>query len=100
MLKTVVATYTNLKWRELSNTTTIKDNSIINGMDKSNLVTNLTLDSGEEVIYYIAVYIQEVNTDQVNTDKGEFAGTVTFETGDGSGTSTTLNDKIKEKRYT
>ena len=90
------STYTNLKWRELTNTTTIKNGSIINGMDKSNLVTGLTLDSGEEVVYYIAVYIQEVNTDQINNDKGQFQGTVTFETGDGSGTSTTLNDKIKE----
>ena len=54
------STYTNLKWRELTNTTTIKNGSIINGMDKSNLVTGLTLDSGEEVVYYIAVYIQEV----------------------------------------
>ena len=88
--------YTNLKWRELTNTTTIKNGSIINGMDKSNLVTGLTLDSGEEVVYYIAVYIQEVNTDQKDDDKGQFQGTVTFETGDGSGTSTTLNDKIKE----
>ena len=76
--------YTNLKWRELTNTTTVKDGSIVNGMSKSNLVTGLTLDSGEEVIYYIAVYIKEVDTNQVNTDKGQFGGTVTFETEDGS----------------
>ena len=89
------STYTNLKWRELTNTTTIKNGSIINGMDKSNLVTNLTLDSGEEAVYYIAVYIQEVNTDQKNNDKGEFQGTVTFETGDGASVSSpTAIDKI------
>ena len=76
--------YTNLKWRELTNTTTVKDGSIVNGMSKSNLITGLTLDSGEEVVYYIAVYIKEVDTNQVNTDKGEFGGTVTFETEDGS----------------
>ena len=89
------STYTNLKWRELTNTTTIKNGSIINGMDKSNLVTGLTLDSGEEVVYYIAVYIQEVNTDQINDDKGQFQGTVTFETGDGTSVSSpTATDKI------
>ena len=76
--------YTNLKWRELTNTTTVKEGSIVNGMSKSNLVTGLTLDSGEEVVYYIAVYIKEVDTNQVNTDKGQFGGTVTFETEDGS----------------
>ena len=64
-------------------------------MDKSNLVTGLTLDSGEEVVYYIAVYIQEVNTDQINNDKGQFQGTVTFETGDGTSVSSpTAIDKI------
>ena len=89
------STYTNLKWRELTNTTTIKNGSIINGMDKSNLVTGLTLDSGEEVVYYIAVYIQEVNTDQKNNDKGQFQGTVTFETGDGTSvSSTTATEKV------
>ena len=76
--------YTNLKWRELSNTTTVKDGSVINGMEKSTLIDNLTLDSGEEVVYYVAVYIQEIDGNQVNSDKGEFEGTVTFETGDGT----------------
>ena len=78
------STYTNLKWRELTNTTTVKDGSVINGMEKSTLIDNLTLDSGEEVVYYVAVYIQEIDGNQVNSDKGEFEGTVTFETGDGT----------------
>ena len=78
------STYTNLKWRELTNSTTVKDGSVINGMEKSTLIDNLTLDSGEEVVYYVAVYIQEIDGNQVNSDKGEFEGTVTFETGDGT----------------
>lgn len=72
--------YNNLKWRELSDETTVKTNSIINDMTVSNLVTNLTLKSKETKVYYIAVYIQENNKDQLNTDRGKFAGTVTFRT--------------------
>lgn len=71
--------YNNLKWRELTNTTTIKSGSVINGMSKSTLVTNLTMQSKEVKIWYIAVWISEINSDQVNTDKGLFGGTVTFE---------------------
>ena len=76
--------YTNLKWRELTNTTTIKTNSIINGMSKSNLVSDLTMESKETKIWYIAVWISETDYDQVNTDKGDFGGTVTFENANAS----------------
>ena len=70
--------YNNLKWRELTNPTTIKTNSIINGMDKAVLVSDLTIESKEEKVWYIAVWISETITDQRETDKGFFAGTVTF----------------------
>ena len=84
--------YTNLKWRELDNPTTVKVGSTINGMEKSTLVNELTLESGDSVVYYIAVYIKNLDVDQLNSDKGEFEGVVTFETGSGN----TLNSKIRE----
>ena len=84
--------YTNLKWRELTNPTTVKVGSTINGMEKSTLVNELTLESGDSVVYYIAVYIKNLDVDQLNSDKGEFEGIVTFETGSGN----TLNSKIRE----
>lgn len=72
--------YNNLKWRELSDTTTVKEDSRVNGMEKSVLVSDLVIESKEEKIWYIAVWINEANTDQRETDKGLFGGTVTFET--------------------
>ena len=41
-----------------------------------------TLNSKEEKIWYVAVWINERNYDQLETDKGLFGGTVTFEAGE------------------
>ena len=71
--------YSNLKWQELSDTGTIKDGSIVNGMNKSFLVANLTLESKESKTWYVGVWLSEIDSNQVNIDKGEFGGTVTFE---------------------
>ena len=45
------STYTNLKWRKLTNPTTVKDGSVINGMEKSTLIDNFTLESKEKIVY-------------------------------------------------
>ena len=71
--------YNNLKWQELSSATSVKDGSSSNGMAKSTLVSGLTLKTKETKIWYIGVWISEQDTDQRNTDKGRFGGTVTFE---------------------
>jgi len=76
--------YTNLKWRELSNTNTIKSDSVINGMNESFLVEDLTIESKVSMTWYIAVWISEADYDQKNTDKGLFGGTVKFDAGPGS----------------
>ena len=73
--------YNNLKWRELTNPTTIKSESVVNGMEESFLVTDLTMESKTEKIWYIAVWISETDYDQRETDKGDFGGIVTFEAG-------------------
>ena len=70
--------YNNLKWQELSTTTSIKDGSSANGMVKSTLVSGLTLNPKETKTWYIGVWISEIDADQTNTDKGRFGGTVTF----------------------
>ncbi len=72
--------YNNLGWRELTDTTTIKDGSVVNGMNESTLVSGLTMESKEVKVWYIAVYIREINGPQEDIDKGEFKGTVTFKT--------------------
>ncbi len=76
--------YNNLKWQELSSTTSVKEGSTSNGMAKSTLVSGLTLKPKEVKTWYIGVWISEKDTDQTNTDKGRFGGTVTFEVSDDS----------------
>ena len=76
--------YENLKWRELSNETTVKSDSKIHGMTNSTLMRDLTLSSGETKDYYIAVYVQESDYEQnYYSDGGRFSGTVTVKTPNG-----------------
>ena len=70
--------YNNLKWQELSTSTSVKDGSSPNGMVKSTLVSGLTVKTKETKTWYIGVWISEIDADQRNTDKGKFGGTVTF----------------------
>lgn len=71
--------YSNLKWIELEDPTTIKEGVFQNGMSKSTLVSNLTIESKAVGIWYIAVWLEETDGDQLNTDKGDFGGIVKFE---------------------
>ena len=75
--------YNNLKWQELSTSTSVKDGSSANGMAKSTLVSGLTVKTKETKTWYIGVWISEIDADQRNTDKGRFGGTVTFEVPEG-----------------
>ena len=75
--------YNNLKWQELSTSTSVKDGSSPNGMAKSTLVSGLTIKTKETKTWYIGVWISEIDADQRNTDKGRFGGTVTFEVPEG-----------------
>ena len=88
--------YNNLKWREITNPTTIKSDAVINGMSESVLVSDLTMESKTEKTWYIAVWISETNSDQRETDKGLFGGTVTFIAGSGSGSSGTSGTKATD----
>ena len=87
--------YNNLGWRELTDTTTIKDGSVVNGMNESTLVSGLTMESKEVKVWYIAVYIREANGPQEDIDKGEFKGTVTFKTDNSQSISLALGDYVK-----
>ena len=79
--------YSNLKWRELTNLTTVKEDAVVNGMDKSILVSDVTLQSKETKTWYIALWLGEIDANQVNSDKGLYGGTVTFEVLENIGTS-------------
>lgn len=71
--------YNNLKWIELESPTTVKSDAFVNGMSKSTLISNLTIESKAVGIWYVAVWINEIDGDQKDLDKGEFGGIVKFE---------------------
>jgi len=71
--------YNNLMWREITDPITIKEDAIFHTMPKSKLVSDMTIESKEVRVWYIAVWLNEIEQDQLETDKGDFGGTVTFE---------------------
>ena len=89
-------TYTDLKWRELTNPTTVKEGSIVNGMESSLLAKIDKIEHNEVLTYYIAVYIQETDVDQRNSNKGDFGGTVTFETYSDVGTDIIKSSSVMD----
>jgi hypothetical protein len=77
------STSTNLKWTELSSQTTY-DNAKKRGMSKSKLVSNDKINANGTKIYYIMIYLKDINTSQNLIDSGSFGGLVEFNTDDGS----------------
>jgi len=71
--------FNSLKWRQLSSATSVKSGSVINGMAKSSLVNDIFMEPGDVGIYYFALWISEINSDQSNTDYGDFYGIVEFD---------------------
>ena len=92
--------YENLKWRELSNETTVKSDSKIHGMTNSILMNGLTLSSGETKDYYIAVYVQESDDEQNYDDTGRFSGTVTVKSVNGLDTGDYVKMTPTKSSYT
>ena len=92
--------YENLKWRELSNETTVKSDSKIHGMTNSTLMRDLTLSSGETKDYYIAVYVQESDYEQNYSDTGRFSGTVTVKSVNGLDTGEYIKITPTKSSYT
>ena len=92
--------YENLKWRGLSNETTVKSDSKINGMTNSTLMRDLTLSSGETKDYYIAVYVQEIDYRQSYSNRGRFSGTVTVKSVNGLDTGDYVKMTPTKSSYT
>lgn len=91
--KNTSSTYSNLKWTELTNSTTIKSNSEKNsGSTETFLDENVTLNKGKTKEYYFALWISEtISYPQNSIDSGEFIGTVTFEDDNGKGATAKFN---------
>ena len=84
--------YHNLKWEVIENATTRKTEYITNGMEKSAIAKNFTIQSNETKNYYIALWISENNKDQSQTDMGIYGGLVEFNTSNGLGATATFGE--------
>lgn len=84
--------YQNLKWEQIENATTRKNEYKTNGMKKSTLEKNFSIEPNETKEYYIALWISENGKDQRKTDVGIYGGLVEFRSSNGTGTTATFGD--------
>ena len=84
--------YQNLKWEQIENATTRKNEYKTNGMEKSTLEKNFSIEPNETKEYYIALWISENGKDQRKTDVGIYGGLVEFRSSNGTGTTATFGD--------
>jgi len=76
--------FQNLKWQLLENQTTVKTSTTASPMSSTVFEPNLSLNPNTTKIYYVAVWISEINNEQKNTDYGDFIGTIEFTNTDGT----------------
>jgi len=76
--------FSNLKWQLLDNSTTVKAGSTPNSMTNTTLDNSFTINTTTPKVYYVAVWLSETNSEQANTDYGDFVGTISFTNLDGT----------------
>lgn len=84
--------FQNLKWRELTSPTEIKETSEIKAMAQSILDAGFTINSEETKIYYIAVWLSETGSDQLDTDQGLYGGIVRVTSISGEGVTASFGE--------
>lgn len=80
----------NLKWRKITNATTLGSNvtTAANVTTEQSLVSNLSLTASGSATYYIVVWINETGTAQ--TDTGTYVATIKFTSSNGTGVTSTI----------
>jgi hypothetical protein len=78
---TTGSTITNLKWVKLSDSTTVDTTASINGMSKSNLVSNNYIGGDTSQDFYIVVW--DSYDEDSTLDNGSYTGEVEFTTNNG-----------------
>ena len=76
--------FKNLKWQLLENQTTVKAGTTATPMSSTVFEPSVELNSNATQIYYIAIWISEINSEQKTTDYGDFTGTIEFTNTDGT----------------
>ena len=93
--ETLGLTFANLKWKLMSNATTVAISSSATGTvattSWTNFATGVSLAPGATQTYYMIIWIHETGSNQNNTDKGTFMADIQFVNNtDGTGITSTI----------
>lgn len=77
--------FTNLKWELLSDATTVDSNPNVYGTGTNDITANTTIAAGDSEIWYLVIWIDNIDKAQEEVDKGHFMGTVSFNAASGTG---------------
>ena len=82
--------FTNLKWAEITNATDATPFGRIHSMDDETWKTSFTMGPGSSSKFYVLVWLSETGSSQNNYDRGNFAGTIRFDSTTGMGVNSTF----------
>ena len=87
-------TITNLKWQIMTDQDTpVTDSGQFKTTDDTEIAKNDTIEANPgSKTYYIMIWIDEIESDQNDSDTGAFTGVVSFTSADGSGVTGTFSE--------
>ena len=87
-------TITNLKWQIMTDQDTpVTDSGQFKTADNTEIATNDTIEANPgSKTYYIMIWIDEIESEQNDSDTGAFTGVVSFTSADGSGVTGTFSE--------
>lgn len=87
-------TITNLKWQIMTDQDTpVMDSGQFKTTDDTEIAKNDTIEANPgSKTYYIMIWIDEIESDQNDSDTGAFTGVVSFTSADGSGVTGTFSE--------
>lgn len=87
-------TITNLKWQIMTDQSTpVTDSGQFKTTDDTEIAKNDTIEANPgSKTYYIMIWIDEIESDQNDSDTGAFTGVVSFTSADGSGVTGTFSE--------
>ena len=89
-LTLTAATMSNLKWTTGTSATAGFSGTSAHDKSYTTLASSLNLAPTASQSYYVVVWISETNSNQNDTDKGSFSGSVTFNSANGKGVTSTI----------
>ena len=82
--------FTNLKWAEINSATDATPFGKVHTMNDQNWKTSFVMGPGSSSKFYILIWLSDTGKSQNNYDRGNFAGTVQFNSTAGTGANATF----------